>query len=116
VTDVSVKELEFFTNESVEGKPLAERLTEGGLSAEEALRYAIDIGAALNRAHRRGVMHGKLSSHSILLTASGARITCPVDGPDLDALPYRSPEQVAGETPDWRSDIFSYGSMPPWKV
>jgi hypothetical protein len=81
------------------------------LPAEEALRYAIDIGSALNRAHKRGAVHGKLSPHAILLTESGARIVRPVEGTDLDALAYRSPEQVSGEAPDWRSDIFSFGTL-----
>jgi Tol biopolymer transport system component len=111
VTDVSAKELEFLTNEAIEGESLADRLARGGLPAEEALRYAIDIGSALNRAHKRGAVHGKLSPHAILLTVSGARIMRPVEGTDLDALAYRSPEQVSGEAPDWRSDIFSFGTL-----
>ncbi len=111
VTEVSAKELEFVTNDAIEGESLANRLTRGGLPPEEALRYAIEIGSALNRAHGLGHVHGKLSPHAILLTDSGARIACPVDGPDLDALAYRSPEQVAGRQPDWRSDIFSYGTL-----
>ena len=96
--DVNTKEQEFLSNESIEGQSLADRLREGGLPAEDALRYAIEIGAALNRAHRRGAVHGKLSSSAILLTASGARIVRPVEGTDLDALPYRAPEQVGGGT------------------
>ena len=111
VTEVSTKETEFLSNESIEGVPLAERLANGGLPAEDALRYALDIGHALNRAHKRGAVHGKLSPHSILLTAAGARIIRPVDGKNLDGLAYRSPEQIAGETPDWRTDIFSFGTL-----
>lgn len=111
VTDVSAKELEFLSNEAIEGEPLADRLAQGGLPAEEALRCAIDIGSALNRAHRRGAVHGKLSPHAILLTESGARIVRPVEGSCLDALAYRSPEQVSGEAADWRSDIFSFGTL-----
>jgi Tol biopolymer transport system component len=111
VTEVSAKETEFLSNEAIEGELLAERLANGGLPAEDALRYALDIGHALNRAHKRGAVHGKLSPHSILLTATGARIVRPVDGKDLDALAYRSPEQIAGATPDWRSDVFSFGTL-----
>ena len=111
MTEVSAKELEFLSNEAIEGVSLADRLAQGALPAGEALRHAIDIGAALNQAHRRGVVHGKLSAHAILLTSTGARIARPLDGTDLDALPYRAPEQVAGEAPDWRSDIFSYGTL-----
>jgi Tol biopolymer transport system component len=108
---VSAKELEFLTNEAIEGESLADRLAKGGLPAQEALRHAIDIGTALKRAHGRGAVHGKLSPHAILLTASGARIARPVEGTDLDALAYRSPEQVSGESPGWRSDIFAFGAL-----
>jgi Tol biopolymer transport system component len=111
VIDVSAQETEFLSNEAIVGQSLAERLSQGGLPAKEALRYALDIGAALNRAHKAGAVHGKLSPHAILLTASGARIVRPVAGTDLDALAYRSPEQVSGEKPDWRSDIFSFGTL-----
>lgn len=109
--DVNTREQEFLSNESIEGQSLADRLREGGLPAEDALRYAIEIGAALNRVHRRGAVHGKLSSSAILLTASGARIVRPVEGTDLDALPYRAPEQVVGEPADYRSDVFAYGAI-----
>ena len=111
MTDVSAKELEFLSNETIEGESLADRLAQGSLPAEEALRFAIDIGLALNRAHKRGAVHGKLSTHAIMLTASGARIVRPVEGADLDALPYRAPEQVSGDAPDSRSDIFSFGAL-----
>ncbi|HUB83929.1 MAG TPA: protein kinase [Bryobacteraceae bacterium] len=108
---MSAKELEFLSNEAIEGESLADRLAKGGLPAQEALGYALDIGAALNRAHKKGAVHGKLSPHSILIASSGARIVRPVEGVDLDALAYRSPEQVAGEPPDARSDIFSFGTL-----
>ncbi len=111
VIDVNTKEQEFLSNESIEGTSLAERLQQGTLPPEEALRYAIEIGSTLNRAHRRGMVHGKLSPHSVLLTETGARIVRPVEGTDLDALPYRAPEQVSGKAPDWRSDIFSFGAL-----
>jgi hypothetical protein len=106
-----VKELEFLSNEAIEGESLAERLAKGGLPAQEALQYALEIGSALNCAHKLGAVHGKLSPHSVVLTSSGARIVRPVEGVDLDALAYRSPEQVSGEAPDWRSDIFAFGAL-----
>lgn len=108
---MSAKELEFLTNESIEGGSLAVRLMLGPLPEQEALRFAIDIGTALSRAHRCSVIHGKISAHSILLTTTGARIVRPSEDADPDTLPYRSPEQVRGETPDWRSDIFAFGAL-----
>jgi serine/threonine protein kinase len=108
---VNADEADFVASQAITGVPLADRLAQGALPAGEALRYAIDIGSALHRAHRRGVIHGKLSAHAILLTGSGARIASPRAVRDADALPYRAPEQVAGGAPDWRSDIFAFGVL-----
>jgi len=110
VSDVGVKELEFLSSSPAQGELLADRLARGGLAPEEALQCAIDIGAALNRAHSRGEIHGSLSPHAILLTGAGARVFAPVKA-DERAAAYRSPEQVAGAAPDWRSDIFAYGAI-----
>ena len=35
----------------------------------------------------------------------------PLPESDDRAAPYRSPEQVRGEAPDWRSDVFAYGAL-----
>ena len=98
-------------DEPVGGDLLAERLAQGPLPPEEALRYAIDIGGALHRAHSRGMVHGGLSPFSVLITSTGARVLQPLAEYDDRAAPYRSPEQVRGEAPDWRSDVFSYGAL-----
>ncbi|MGA3017239.1 MAG: hypothetical protein ABSF62_08980, partial [Bryobacteraceae bacterium] len=110
MNDVGVKELEFLSNGPTQGELLADRLARAELAPEQALQYAIDIGAALNRAHSRGAVHGSLSPHAILLTSAGARVFEPVRA-DERAAAYRSPEQVAGAAPDWRSDIFAYGAI-----
>ena len=110
VSDVGVKELEFLSNGPTQGELLADRLARGELAPEEALQYAIDIGAALNRAHSRGAIHGSLSPHAIVLTSAGARVFEPVRA-DERAAAYRSPERVAGAAPDWRDDIFAYGAV-----
>ena len=61
-------------NELAGGELLAERLARGPLPPEEALRYAIEIGAALNRAHLRGLVHGGLSPFSVVIASTGARV------------------------------------------
>jgi Tol biopolymer transport system component len=98
-------------DEAAGGELLAERLARGPLAPEEALRYAIEIGAALNRAHTRGMVHGALSPYSVRIDGAGARVLQPPPEFDERAAPYRSPEQVRGEAPDWRSDVFAYGAL-----
>ena len=104
-------EVGFAGDEPAGGELLAERLAQGPLPPEVALRYSIEIGAALNRAHLRGLVHGGLSPFSVRIASTGARILPPLGEYDERAAPYRSPEQVRGEMPDWPSDVFAYGAL-----
>jgi Tol biopolymer transport system component len=111
VTGSGSQNLDFVDKQPVEGPRLADRLAEGPLSADEALQYALDIGAGLNKAHAKGAVHGCLSPYSVRLTANGAVVMAPPLHPGVETAPYRSPEQVRGEQPDSRSDIFSFGAL-----
>jgi hypothetical protein len=108
---VAARELEFLTNQPVEGERLSDRLAEAALPPEESLRIALEVGAALQRAHAGGQVHGMVSPAAVLLTPDGARLLGPRDVNPPLAEPYRAPEQVRGSRADWRSDIFSYGSL-----
>ena len=55
-------------------------------------------------------MHGALSPYCIALAAGGARILEATPSPE-DRAAYRAPEQVRGEEPDVRSDVFAYGAL-----
>jgi eukaryotic-like serine/threonine-protein kinase len=103
--------LDFLTREPVDGISLADRLGMGALSAEEALEYGIEIGNALNKAHSRGMVHGKLSPHSICIGESGVHVLAPPSHAEPQTAPYRAPEQVRGETPDSRTDVFAFGAI-----
>ena len=102
--------LDFLSKEPVSGELLSARLGLGPLPADVALRYAIEIGAALHSIHSRGLVHGALSPFCIALAAGGARILEATASP-VDCAAYRAPEQVRGEEPDARSDIFAYGAL-----
>jgi len=113
--------VDFLSNQPVEGELLAERLARGLMSRDEVLRDAIAIGNALAQVHASGFVHGSLSPHSIVLGDSGAIILRPAGA--FDTRAYRAPEQVLGNRPDERSDIFSFGAvlyemaagMPPFQ-
>jgi Tol biopolymer transport system component len=111
VTGVGPQDLDFLDKQPVEGPLLADRLADGALPAEEALLYAIDIGNTLKKAHDRGIVHGCLSPYAIRLTEAGAVILEPTSRGALKAAAYRAPEQVRGEQPDTRSDVYAFGAL-----
>ncbi len=133
--------VEYLVMQHLEGETLAARLARGAIPVDEALRYAIDIAAALDRAHRAGILHRDLKPGNIMLARSGRETTAklldfglaklaPAGGPAaslhteltvtspltgqgsiLGTLLYMSPEQLQGVEIDARSDIFSFGAV-----
>ncbi len=129
--------VDYLVMECVEGETLAKRLEKGPLPLEQVLRYGAQIGVALDKAHRSGVVHRDLKPGNIMLTASGAKLldfglakpagtvvggmtltaaatqTSPVtaEGTIVGTIQYMSPEQIEGKEVDGRSDIFSLGTV-----
>jgi eukaryotic-like serine/threonine-protein kinase len=117
----------WFTMPFVEGESLRDRLRrERQLPVEDALRIAREAAAALDYAHRHGVVHRDIKPENILLTADGdtlvadfgiARAIGGEDGLTQTGLAigtpaYMSPEQVAGDkTLDARTDVYSLASV-----
>src|SRR5262249_22278489 len=50
-------DVNFIVMEFLEGETLSERLTRGPLPLDEAMGVAVAIGDALDKAHRKGVIH-----------------------------------------------------------
>ncbi len=107
---MSDSRIDFLSGEFVGGELLSARLADGPLSAEEALRLAVEIGVALHRVHTNGQVHGQLSPFCIALTEGGASILKPTASPE-DSAAYRAPEQIRGGAPDVRGDVFSFGAL-----
>ncbi len=61
---------DFLVMEYLEGETLADRLGKGALPLDQALRYAIEIADALDKAHRQGVTHRDLKPANIFLHES----------------------------------------------
>ncbi|HEX5106914.1 MAG TPA: protein kinase [Vicinamibacterales bacterium] len=71
--DDSGRHVDFLVMEYLEGETLAQRLERGALPLDEALRVAIAIADALDKAHRRGVTHRDLKPGNVFLVrGSGA--------------------------------------------
>jgi eukaryotic-like serine/threonine-protein kinase len=109
--------------EYLEGKPLR-----GPLPAEDALRVAVQIAAALEAAHRKGITHRDLKPANIMVAEDGsvklldfglaklagdgnADITRTIAGSVMGTAAYMAPEQAQGRPLDARADIFSFGSV-----
>jgi tRNA A-37 threonylcarbamoyl transferase component Bud32/TolB-like protein len=66
--------LVYYVMPYVAGESLRDRLRrEGRLSVPDALRIARDVAAALDHAHRRGVVHRDIKPANILLAGGGPR-------------------------------------------
>ncbi len=102
-----------------EGRTLRERLAEGLLPVEEALRLAAEVAEGLGAAHAAGVVHRDVKPENILITARGACLldfgiaTLAGDGPrDTSGTPaYMSPEQAEGRPVDARSDLWALAAV-----
>jgi Tol biopolymer transport system component/tRNA A-37 threonylcarbamoyl transferase component Bud32 len=71
-------ELDYLVLEYLEGETLAERLRRSpGLSVGEALALAIQIGDALDRAHRAGIVHRDLKPGNVMLVRRGGVSSSP---------------------------------------
>jgi serine/threonine protein kinase/tetratricopeptide (TPR) repeat protein len=119
-------EVDFLTMEFVEGKTLAERLSEGPLMRQDAEMIAKQLCLGLAEAHRIGIIHGDLKSNNIILshTSGGVRAVITdfglarqpgsqqeaVQSGELGGAPdYMAPELLKGEKPSIASDIYALG-------
>lgn len=65
---------DYLVMEYLEGETLAQRLEKGPLPLEQALKIAIEIADALDKAHRQNIIHRDLKPANVMLTKSGAKL------------------------------------------
>ena len=126
----------FIAMEYVEGVTLQDKLRRGALPLADILQIGIEIGEAVEAAHKKQIIHRDLKTPNIMVTLDGhikvmdfglakqivlehapdssvdtmsAKLT--ENGSTPGTVIYMSPEQVRGELLDTRSDIFSVGVL-----
>ena len=117
----------FYIMPYLEGESLRDRLRrDGPLPVAEALRLAREVAGALTYAHAQGIVHRDIKPENILLHAGHAVVTdfgiaralsmagAPAltrTGVAVGTPLYMSPEQIAGDSVDGRSDVYSLGCV-----
>jgi serine/threonine protein kinase len=110
--------------ELVEGETIERKLSAKPLAVARCLDYSGQVLAALAYAHERNVVHRDIKPANIIVGSGGIvklmdfGLAAAVAGTDkrltktgavMGSLYYMSPEQVKGEAPTQRSDIYSFG-------
>jgi serine/threonine protein kinase len=116
----------FLVMEYVDGETLQERLDRSGpLDALETVRIGVQIAYGLAAAHAMGKIHRDIKPANILLDHSGQRVkitdfglaraaddaSLTQSGYIAGTPMYMAPEQAQGGAIDFRTDLFSFGSV-----
>jgi serine/threonine protein kinase len=126
----------FIVMEYLEGETLGDRIRTGAIPTDELCTIGMQIADALDKAHKKGLVHRDLKPGNVMLTKNGAKLldfglakfqidngalagatgmtmTTPLtgEGTILGTLQYMSPEQLEGKEVDARSDLFSFGAI-----
>lgn len=113
----------YLVMEYIQGKTLAEHLTAtGSFHTETVTAIVTALTDALDYAHGQGIFHRDLNPRNVMLDHAGTLkiidfgLACLAEtfrhDENIVGTPYyMSPEEILGETPDQRTDVFSAGIM-----
>ncbi len=120
-------DMRYIVMEYVDGQTLKEMIRQrGAIHPDTAIRMAIRILAAVDHAHRNGIVHRDIKPQNIMVDNQGrvkvadfgiarlkaAQTTATEEGSNgsvLGSVHYFSPEQARGEVADEKSDLYSVG-------
>ncbi len=114
----------YIVMERLPGRTLADQIAEGPVAPGRGRDVGLQVLAALEAAHRAGVIHRDIKPSNILLTADGTAkvgdfgIAKTADGLDHTATgmivgtpSYLAPERLAGAPATARSDLYATGVL-----
>src|SRR6516225_8368514 len=124
----------YIVSELLEGKTLRERLQEGAIPIRQAADFALQVAQGLMAAHEKHIIHRDLKPENLFITKDQrvkildfgiAKLTLhesqsnslqsmttqTKSGVVLGTAAYMSPEQLRAKPVDYRTDIFSFGSI-----
>lgn len=115
----------YYVMDWLQGETLADRLARDKLHPAEAVKLGRDLLAALEAAHRRGIVHRDIKPSNIFLvdgrvvltdfgiakslTEAGWAITTP--GQPVGTFEYMPPEQTVGREVTPRTDLYAVGMV-----
>ncbi|MCI0355263.1 MAG: protein kinase [Acidobacteria bacterium] len=122
--------MDFLVMELIPGSTLDQKLA-GRLTEKDVVRLGTQLAEGLAAAHAEGVIHRDLKPGNLRLTPDGrlkvldfglAKLLRPISDTAVTeslsaghavtgTLPYMAPEQLRGEAPDARSDIWAAGAV-----
>lgn len=110
--------------EYVEGRTLAEVLSDGKLGPEGSIELLLPLAAALDHAHAEGVVHRDVKPANILVRvdgaakladlgiATGAELTSvTATGTALGTVTYMAPEQLEGKRVTAAADVYALATV-----
>ena len=129
----------YFVMEHLEGRALSDRLRDGPLDLQQAMRFAIAASSALSAVHDVGIVHCDLKPDNVMMIERPGRyevwkfldfgtstiVTSAIESDFIYGTPaYMAPEQAIGLDVDARADQFSlacalYEALTgrlPWRV
>jgi len=114
----------YIAMEFVHGKSLYDLLQRKELNFERSIEIFIQVCEAMSVAHRNNIVHRDIKPANVMLDQYGrAKILdfglaklqgatqLTREGTTMGTPHYMSPEQIRGQTVDYRSDIFSLGVL-----